>query len=63
MLAPLGRLISARIFAPLPSARGVLASLGRAGLVAFLPALAAFFALAPLAAFWPLGAPFFWVAP
>ncbi len=58
-LAPLGRLISARIFAPLLSARGVLASLVLASLVAFLPALASFFAVAPLAAFWPLGAPYF----
>src|SRR5579862_3195912 len=62
-LAPLGRLMSARIFAPLLSARGVLASFFGAGLVALLPALASFFALAPLAAFWPLGAPFFLVAP
>jgi hypothetical protein len=48
------------------SARGVLASLAGAGL-AFLPALASFLGAAlilpPLAAFWPLGAPFFWVAP
>src|SRR5216684_1738353 len=41
-LAPLGRPISSRIFAPLLSARGVLASLAWAGL-AFLPALASFF--------------------
>ena len=56
--------ISSRIFAPLLSARGVLASLAGAGLAAFLPALASFFgaalALPPLAVFWPLGAPFFW---
>src|SRR5258708_3612479 len=63
-VAPLGRPIRARIFAPLLSARGVLASLACAGL-AFLPTLAFFgvaFVLLPLAAFWPLGAPFFWVA-
>ncbi len=59
-LAPLGRPISARILAPLLSARDVLPSLLGAGLVAFLPA---FFALAPLAAFWPLGAPFFGLVP
>jgi hypothetical protein len=41
-LAPLGRPISARIFAPLLSARGVLPSLAGAGLAAFLPALASF---------------------
>src|ERR1700720_4322669 len=61
MLAPLDCPISSRIFAPLLSERGVLAGL------AFLTALASFFreafALPPLAAFWPLGAPFFWVAP
>src|SRR5205807_9797761 len=66
-LAPLGRPISSRIFAPLLSARGVLASLVAAGLVAFLPALASFLgaglALPRLAAFWALGAPFFGVAP
>src|SRR5437868_8104051 len=66
-LAPLGRPISARIFAPLLSARGVLASLAGVGFAAFLPTLAPFFgaalALVPLAAFWPLGAPFFWLAP
>src|ERR1700675_4643461 len=39
-LAPLGRPISSRIFAPLLSARGVPASLVRAGLAAFLPTLA-----------------------
>jgi hypothetical protein len=47
------------------SARGALASLAWAGL-AFFPALPSFFgeALAlPLAAFWPLGAPFFVLAP
>src|ERR1044072_3520389 len=52
-LAPLGRPISARIFAPLLSARGVLATSAGAVLAVFLPALAAF---------WPLGAAFFWVA-
>src|SRR5205823_9205971 len=50
------------------SARGGLASFAAAGLVALLPALASFFgaavlALPPLAVFWPLGAPFFWLAP
>src|SRR5712691_11753800 len=65
-VAPLARPIISRIFAPLLSARGVLARL--AGAVDFLPAFAAFFvaaalALAPLAVFWPLGAPFFRVAP
>jgi hypothetical protein len=38
-----------------------------AGLAAFFPAFVSFFGaalvLAPLAAFWPLGAPFFWLAP
>jgi hypothetical protein len=43
-LAPLGRPISSRIFAPLLSARGVPAFLAPAGLAAFLPALAALFA-------------------
>jgi hypothetical protein len=66
-VAPLGRPISSRIFAPLLSARGVLASLVWAGLAAFLLALASFFGEAagalPLALLWPLGAPFFWVAP
>src|SRR6202795_1425340 len=65
-VAPLGRAISSRIFAPLLSARGALASLAWAGLAAFFPAVAPFFgeALAlPLALFWPLGAPFFWLAP
>ena len=66
-LAPLGRPIRARIFAPLLSGRGVLASLAGAGLAAFLPVLASFLGaglvLPPLVAFWPLGAPFFWVAP
>src|SRR6266567_9540863 len=64
-VAPLGRPISSRIFAPLLSARGVLASLAWAGL-AFLPALASFFGAAlalPLAPFWPLGAPFFGLVP
>jgi hypothetical protein len=56
-VAPLARPIISRIFAPLLSARGVLA-FARAGLAAFLPALASFFgaaalALPPLAAFWP----------
>ncbi len=60
-VAPLGRPIISRIFPPLLSARGALASLVWAGL-AFLLALASFFrealALPFLAAFWPLGAPF-----
>src|SRR5262245_34448071 len=67
-VAPLGRPISSRIFAPLLSARGLLASLAGAGLAAFLPALVSFFGAAgwgllPLAVFWPLGASFFWLAP
>src|SRR6202171_2750205 len=41
-VAPLGRPIMSKIFAPLLSARGVLGSLAWAGLV-FLPALASFF--------------------
>ena len=61
-VAPLGRPISSRIFAPLLSARGVLASLASAGL-AFLPAWASFFRLVALAPFLPLGAPFFGLAP
>jgi hypothetical protein len=64
-VAPLGRPIISRIFAPLLSARGALAWLAWAGLAAFLPALTSFFrealALPPLAAFWPLGAPFFYL--
>src|ERR1019366_6913451 len=47
-----------------PALSGVFAALG--ALVAFLLALASFFGaalvLAPLAAFWPLGVPFFWLA-
>src|SRR6266852_3427654 len=67
-VAPLARPIMSTIFAPLVSARGALASFVRAGLAAFLPALASFFGvaalvLAPLAAVWLLGAPFFWLAP
>ncbi len=59
-VAPLARPIISMIFAPLLSARGALA--------AFLPALPSFFGvaalfLATLAVFWPLGAPFFWLAP
>src|SRR6476469_3176620 len=65
-VAPLGRPIRARILAPLLSARCVLDSVARAGLAAFLPALASFFGavlgLPPLAVFWPLGAPFFGLA-
>jgi hypothetical protein len=45
-VAPLGRPISSRIFAPLLSTRGVLASFARAGLAAFLLALACFFGAA-----------------
>jgi hypothetical protein len=66
-LAPFDRPISARIFAPLLSARGVLAFLASAGLAAFWAALTSFvgagLALPPLAAFWPLGAAFFGLAP
>src|SRR6266849_11010445 len=67
-VAPLARPIMSMIFAPLLSARGALAFSAGAGLAGFLPALASFFgaaafALAPLAAVWPLGAPFFWLAP
>ena len=57
-VAPLGRPISSRIFATLLSARGVWASLARAGL-AFLPALASFFgralAFSPFGGFLALG--------
>src|ERR1700674_1606400 len=64
-VAPLARPIISRIFAPLLSARGALAFLERA---VDLPAFAAFFGAAALvcpafAVFWPLGAPFFRVAP
>src|SRR5713226_8030446 len=67
-VAPLARPIMSMIFAPLLSGRGALASFVRAGLAAFLPALASFFGvvalvLATLAGFSPLGAPFFWLAP
>src|ERR1700722_3199968 len=71
-VAPLGRAIMSRIFAPLLSTRGAAAFLAvlRAGLPAFLlafaPAWAAFFgaafALPPLAVFLALGAPSFWLA-
>src|SRR5438105_11430894 len=65
-VAPFGRPIISRIFAPLLSARGAVA-LACAGLAAFLLTLASFFgaaalALPPLAFFWLLGALFFWVA-
>src|SRR6266852_4099342 len=64
-VAPLARPIIARIFAPLLSARGAVA-LAASRLADFLSALASFFGAAlafpPLAAFWPLGAPFFWLA-
>src|SRR5215472_6613372 len=62
-VAPLGRPISSRIWWLLLSARGapVLVWAG------FFPALAAGLRAAlvwpPLAAFWPLGAPFFGLAP
>src|SRR5580700_681028 len=59
-VAPLARPIMSMIFAPLLSARGALASFLRAGLAAFF---AVALALARLAVFWPLGAPFFRVAP
>src|SRR5450631_716277 len=64
-VAPLARPIISRIFAPLLSARGVLASLALAGLAALFPALAPFgeAVALPFPAFWPLGAPFFWLAP
>src|SRR6266851_8443455 len=58
-VAPLARPIMSMIFAPLLSARGALVFFAGTGLAAFLPALV----LAPLAVFWPLGAPFFWLAP
>src|SRR5713101_8231990 len=54
-VAPLARPIISMIFAPLLSARGALVFFAGTG----LPALV----LAPLAVFWPLGAPFFWLAP
>jgi hypothetical protein len=66
-VAPLGRPISSRIFAPLLSARGAQVSLARAGFGAFLPGLASFFGkalvLLSLADFWLLDAPFFWLTP
>src|SRR6202167_3904538 len=63
-VAPLARPIISMIFAPLLSARGALAFFLRAGLAAFLDVFfGAGLALAPLAVFWPLGAPFFWLAP
>lgn len=72
-VAPLGRRIISRIFAPLLSARGgaFLAALAlRSAPAALLPGLAAFFGAAalvllvllPFAVFRPVGAPFFWVA-
>jgi hypothetical protein len=60
-LAPLARPIISRIFAPLLSARGALVFFADAGLAPFFGAAA--LALPPLAVFWPLGAPFFWLAP
>src|SRR5271169_4732753 len=59
-VAPFGRPINSRIFAPLLSARG--AGALRSGLAAFFAALAAFLGWTPLAVIWPLGAPFFWMA-
>src|SRR5579872_2592456 len=64
-VAPLVRSIIARIFAPLLSARGVVALAG-SRLADFFSALTSFFGVAlafpPLAAFWPLGARFLWLA-
>src|SRR5215472_16544677 len=61
-VAPLARSISERIFAPLLSARVVVA-LAASRLADFLPALASFFGFvfALLAVFWPLGTPFLWL--
>src|SRR5579871_169743 len=59
-VAPFARPIISRIFAPLLSARGVLAFFAVVGLLAFL---AAFFGAAALADFLALGASFFWLAP
>src|SRR5439155_8919831 len=63
-VAPLVRPISSRIFAPLLSARGVLASLARAGLAAFT-CLGAFLrrGFAALGCFLALGRAFFGLAP
>src|SRR5208282_3896144 len=73
-VAPLARAIISRIFAPLLSARGAADLRAARGLAAFLlafaPALAAFFGaalalapcFAPLAVFLAVGAPFFWLA-
>src|SRR5215467_14372628 len=57
-VAPLGRPINSRIFAPLLSARGAFASF-TAGFAGLLATLAGFAALAPLAGFLALGAAFF----
>src|SRR5215471_7481668 len=65
-VAPTGRPISSRIFAPLLSARGALGSFAPVRLTVFFAALAGFFAsagLAPLAAFLALGASFLGLAP
>jgi hypothetical protein len=66
-VAPLGRVISSKIVAPLLSGRSE-TSFVRARLPAFLLGLAAFFGraaldLPPLAVFRPPGAPFFWEPP
>src|SRR5215468_5648160 len=64
-VAPLGRPISSRIFAPLLSARGALASFSAAGLPTFFTVLPDFLPadLAALACFLDLAASFFGFAP
>src|SRR5687768_13465489 len=67
-VAPLARPIISRISVVLLSARGLRGSFTPTGLAAFFAALAVFFeaevlGLPPLAARWPLGAPFFLLAP
>jgi hypothetical protein len=71
-VAPLVRPIISRILAPLLSPRGALAFFSTVGLPALFAALGAFaaaflvaaaFGLALFAPFWPLGAPFFRLAP
>src|SRR5215472_1592250 len=61
-VAPLGRPISSRIFAPLLSARGALSSFAGAFFEAF-PGFLVAVGLAALPGFWPLGALFFGLAP